>query len=113
VLLKDDPEEPAAALAALPGITAVRPDEAAAGRNVLDGDRSVDEREPIFRLAVARGWVLLELAEEKVSLEDIFVRLTTQDVATTSAAAAEAESEGEPPPPDAGREAAAGEEVPS
>jgi hypothetical protein len=38
--------------------------------------------------------VLLELAEEKVSLEDIFVRLTTQD----TAAAAEGGDE-EPAPP--------------
>jgi hypothetical protein len=31
-------------------------------------------------LAVARGWVLVGLAEDKTSLEDIFVRLTAHDV---------------------------------
>jgi len=93
VLLKGDPAEAATALAAVPGVTAVQRAEAVPGRYLLDGDRSVDVREPIFRLAVQRGWVLLELAEEKVSLEDIFVRLTTQDVA-----AAPAESAGGEPP---------------
>ncbi len=81
VLLKDDPEGGGDALAALPGIAAVQRDEATAGRWLLDGDGSADPREPVFRLAVERGWVLLELVEEKVSLEDIFVRLTTQDAA--------------------------------
>jgi hypothetical protein len=38
-----------------------------------------DPREEIFRLAVARDWVLLELAERRTSLEDVFVRLTTRD----------------------------------
>jgi ABC-2 type transport system ATP-binding protein len=105
VLLKGDPADAADALAALPGITGVHRDEAAPGRYALDADGSADVREPVFRLAVERGWVLLELLEEKVSLEDIFVRLTTQDVA----AAAEAE----PPagPPASQPEVAAGEEV--
>jgi ABC-2 type transport system ATP-binding protein len=53
--------------------------EAVPGRFLLDGARGVDLREAAFRLAVERGWVLLELAEEKVSLEDIFVRLTTRE----------------------------------
>lgn len=97
VLLKSDPAGAAEALAALAGVTAVHRDEAAPGRYVLDGDRSFDVREPIFRLVVERGWVLLELVEEKVSLEDIFVRLTTQDVT-----AASSEGAGDEPPAPAG-----------
>jgi len=81
VMLKDDPADAGEALAALPAITAAQRDEATAGRWLLDSDGSADPREPAFRLAVERGWVLLELVEEKVSLEDIFVRLTTQDAA--------------------------------
>jgi ABC-2 type transport system ATP-binding protein len=81
VLVKDDPTDAGDALGALPGVTAARRDEAIPGRFLLDSDGSVDVREPAFRLAVERGWVLLELVEEKVSLEDIFVRLTTRDVA--------------------------------
>ena len=41
----------------------------------------VDPREAVFRIAVERGWVLLELAEKKASLEDVFVRLTSRDAA--------------------------------
>ena len=81
VALKEDPAGAGEVLGALPGITAAQRDEATPGRWLLDGDGSADPREPIFRLAVERGWVLLELVEEKVSLEDIFVRLTTQDAA--------------------------------
>ncbi|MEM8995553.1 MAG: ABC transporter ATP-binding protein [Acidobacteriota bacterium] len=45
-----------------------------------DGDgpgTDVDPRERVFRAAVDHGLVLLELGEERVSLEDVFVRLTT------------------------------------
>jgi ABC-2 type transport system ATP-binding protein len=38
-----------------------------------------DPREAVFRLAVERGWILLELKQSKASLEDIFVRLTTRE----------------------------------
>jgi len=38
-----------------------------------------DPRERVFRAAVENGWVLLEMSEERASLEDIFVRLTTQE----------------------------------
>jgi ABC-2 type transport system ATP-binding protein len=77
--LRDDPAAAENALAALPGVVSVSRDPEVAGRWVLEGERDVDLREPAFCLAVERDWVLLELAEEKASLEDIFVRLTTQD----------------------------------
>ncbi len=48
-------------------------------------DAAVDPREAVFRAAVERGWVLLELAEDKASLEDVFVRLTNQDHAPEDA----------------------------
>ena len=38
-----------------------------------------DPREKVFRAAVENGWILLEMREERASLEDIFVRLTTQE----------------------------------
>ena len=93
VLLKGDPADAEEALAALPGVQGARRDASTAGRWLLDGSRDADLREPVFRLAVERGWVLLELVEEKASLEDIFVRLTTRD------AAAEPPAEGEAPVP--------------
>ena len=47
---------------------------------------SSEARAEVFRAAVERGWTLVELAAERASLEDVFVRLTTRD---TDAAAAE------------------------
>lgn len=38
-----------------------------------------DLRREVFQLAVAQGWTLLELSEKRVSLEEVFVRLTTDD----------------------------------
>jgi hypothetical protein len=35
-----------------------------------------DIREPAFRLAVAEGWVLLELTPRSTSLEEVFHKLT-------------------------------------
>jgi ABC-2 type transport system ATP-binding protein len=39
----------------------------------------VDRREDIARLAVNQNWGLLELRPMRMSLEDIFLQLTTQD----------------------------------
>ena len=113
VTFKEDPAGAGESLGALPGITAAQRDEATAGRWLLDGDGSADPREPIFRLAVERGWVLLELVEEKVSLEDIFVRLTTQDVAAAPERAVESDgSSGGEPPASSPAEASAEEPAP-
>ncbi len=76
--LKGSPPEAAAALGSLPGVLALAGDD---GSFQLEHGREHDLREEVFRLAVAKGWVLLELAERKASLEDIFVRLTTRDEA--------------------------------
>jgi L-alanine-DL-glutamate epimerase-like enolase superfamily enzyme len=46
---------------------------------VLECDRGADPRERVFRAAVERGWVLLELALDRPSLEEVFVRLTTHE----------------------------------
>jgi ABC-2 type transport system ATP-binding protein len=58
-----------------------------------------DPSEEIFRLAVAKGWVLRELAREALSLEDVFVRLTRQEpsvAAVPPEEAAAAPTPGEP-----------------
>ncbi|NJL29406.1 MAG: ABC transporter ATP-binding protein [Thermoanaerobaculia bacterium] len=83
--LKDDPAEAAEILGRLAGVAKVELDETESGRYHLVHDGTVDLREAVFRAAVERGWVLLELAEKKASLEDIFVRLTTADAVVTSA----------------------------
>jgi ABC-2 type transport system ATP-binding protein len=83
--LKDDSSEAAETLARIPGVTGVR--RTAEGVYVLDCERGSDPREEVFRLAVERGWVLLELARERgATLEDVFVRLTTHDISQEGAA---------------------------
>jgi ABC-2 type transport system ATP-binding protein len=86
VTLKGEPPDAAEALAQIDGVEAVRP--GADGSFVLEHRPGTDVREEVFRAAVERGWVLLELARERASLEDVFVRLTTRDTAAVEQAAA-------------------------
>ena len=68
------------ALSALAGVRAIH--QAAEGgetRVKLECDEGVDCREAVFHKAVENGWSLRELAGETMSLEDVFVRLTTRD----------------------------------
>jgi ABC-2 type transport system ATP-binding protein len=51
------------------------------GRYLVAVEGGADLRREVFSLAVAKGWVLLELTQTMPSLEDIFLRLTTRDVA--------------------------------
>lgn len=44
----------------------------------VESDSSEDMREKISELVVSKGWGLLELKPEKMSLEDIFTRLTLE-----------------------------------
>lgn len=84
VLLKGNLAEAGEALARIEGVVAVRPHGIAGGAGggwLVEHARGTDPREEIFRAAVANGWVLLEMAGERTTLEDIFVRLTTHDAA--------------------------------
>jgi len=79
VTLKDAPGAAPAALEQIAGVIAVRSGAGGPGSFVLECDRTADPREEVFRAAVERGWVLLELALEQPSLEEVFVRLTTHE----------------------------------
>ncbi|HJX28387.1 MAG TPA: ATP-binding cassette domain-containing protein, partial [Thermoanaerobaculia bacterium] len=79
LLLKDAPGA-GEVLSALPGVTAVR-QGAGDGAWLVEYVGGADLRETVFREAVQRGWVLLEMVRERATLEDIFVRLTTHDAA--------------------------------
>jgi ABC-2 type transport system ATP-binding protein len=89
VTLKDAPDGAGGELGGIAGVIAVRP--AGEGSFVLESAAGTDVREEVFRAAVARGWVLLELARERATLEDLFVRLTTQDLVAGVAGAAGAQ----------------------
>jgi len=81
VTLKGEPAGAAAALGGIGGVLGVQ--ATGNGGFVLECGPGVDAREEVFRAAVERGWVLLELARERATLEDVFVRLTTHDTAAT------------------------------
>lgn len=46
-------------------------------RFTLHVEKSADIREALFRLAVAEGWVILEMHRKTTSLEEVFHKLTT------------------------------------
>ncbi len=84
ILLKDAPAEAGEALAALPGVTSARAGASPLGADgawIIEHEKGSDLREAVFHEAVQRGWVLLEMTRERASMEDVFVRLTTHDVA--------------------------------
>jgi hypothetical protein len=112
VLLKDAPAA-GETLAALPGALSARAG-AAEGGWIIEHEKGADLREAVFRAAVEHGWVLLEMMRERASMEDVFVRLTTHDVAASSAEEAHAEeAPAAPQEPDEPVDAAPSDETPS
>jgi ABC-2 type transport system ATP-binding protein len=96
VTLKDAPEAAPAALEQIEGVVAIRAGAGGPGSFVLECDRGADPRERIFRAAVERGWVLLELALVRPSLEEVFVRLTTHELPGEAGEPGEAREPGGP-----------------
>jgi len=87
-------------LSAIPGVHSVEvAGDSNETRAKVEYDPSEDPREAIFHAAVARGFVLRELASDVASLEDVFVRLTRHEeaVAAPAEAAAPTPTAGEPP----------------
>jgi ABC-2 type transport system ATP-binding protein len=70
-----------AAFKALPGVADARvvSQEAQKGSFHIDVDGGKDIRRDLSRAVVQAGWGLLELQSEKMSLEDIFIKLTTAE----------------------------------
>ncbi|HUF78737.1 MAG TPA: ABC transporter ATP-binding protein [Thermoanaerobaculia bacterium] len=79
VELQGAPPEAGAALAELPEVASVGPHPARSGSLLVKGVSGADPRAAIFHAVVARGWVLLVLEQERASLEDVFIRLTTHE----------------------------------
>jgi ABC-2 type transport system ATP-binding protein len=74
-------------LMGVPGVVAV--DERDGGRFIVEHAADADPREALFQLAVDKDWTLLELAPQRATLEDVFVRLTTREEDVAPAAAEE------------------------
>jgi ABC-2 type transport system ATP-binding protein len=51
----------------------------------IDSKHGHDVRRELARLVVTSGWGLLELRPMRMSLEDIFLSLTTEEAPTTAA----------------------------
>ncbi len=69
-----DKETDASALTRLEGITGVQKINPSAVELTIDGDKDI--RPAIFKEVVKQGWVLVEMKEEKISVENIFQELT-------------------------------------
>jgi ABC-2 type transport system ATP-binding protein len=71
------------ALASIPGVTRVGASEqrGAAGAFEVESEHGRDVRREIARTIVTSGWGLLELRPMRMSLEDIFLQLTTDEPA--------------------------------
>jgi len=87
VELKGEGESAREALLALPGVVSVGQPEG--GRYLLEYGADSDPREPVFHLAVERGWVLMAMTPHRATLEDVFVRLTTREEPLAAAPAEE------------------------
>jgi len=72
--------EAAAVLAKVPGVVRVAPaDNAAAGAFEIESEKGRDVRRELAKAVVLGGHDLLELRPTRVSLEDIFLSLTTEE----------------------------------
>ena len=80
----------AAALAAVPGVTRAlgAANEGGVVTVEVDSESGRDVRRDLAAAVVTRGWGLLELRPMRMSLEDIFLSLTTEDAGEANAAAA-------------------------
>jgi len=70
------------ALTRLPGVLRVEPKDDARDATVsfvVESERSRDLRREVSRLIVDRGWGLLELRPADMTLEEIFIRLVTEE----------------------------------
>ena len=80
----DAPREDAlAALQAVQGVTRVNASDGrhAHGAFEVESDRGTDVRRELARAIVTRGWGLLELRPMRMSLEEIFLQVTTDEKA--------------------------------
>ena len=76
------------AVKAVPGVATARilTQDATRGSFQVDVDSGKDIRRDLARAVVQAGWGLLELQSENMSLEDIFIKLTTAEETSPQAA---------------------------
>ncbi|HWK08740.1 MAG TPA: ABC transporter ATP-binding protein [Vicinamibacterales bacterium] len=69
------------ALAAVPGVMRVQPADMRAGSGAFEvaAEQGRDVRRDVAREVVTRGWGLLEMRPMRVSLEEVFLQVTTEE----------------------------------
>lgn len=93
VELKDAPPSAPEVLGRIEDLEVVEAPNRPPGVLTLECTSGRDVREEVFRACVANEWVLLELKQERASLEDVFVRLTTREEASVAASPPDLEAE--------------------
>jgi ABC-2 type transport system ATP-binding protein len=78
-------------LAGIPGVTRVQ--SSTGGGFEVESERGSDIRREVARTIVNRGWGLLELRPMRMSLEEVFLKVTTREADSTEVAATAAEAE--------------------
>jgi len=89
-----------AGLQKVPGVTRVAPADprSDSGAFEIESERGRDIRRDLAREIVTRGWGLLELRPMRMSLEEVFLQVTTEEVEPAPAPSeGEAVVEGEAP----------------
>jgi gliding motility-associated transport system ATP-binding protein len=79
----EGPEDAGSALGSVPGVSRVTQADRHENRigYEVEAERDHDVRRAVAQAIVARGWGLLELRPTRVSLEEIFLQLTTEEAA--------------------------------
>jgi ABC-2 type transport system ATP-binding protein len=72
------------ALAGIPGVLRVQASDG--GGYEVESERGTDVRRELARTVVNRGWGLLELRPMRMSLEEVFMKVTTDESQTEAAA---------------------------
>jgi len=80
-------EDIAGTLSAIPGVTRVAASDGRSGSGgyEVESERGTDVRRELARAVVTRGWGLLELRPMRMSLEEIFLQVTTDETAPAAA----------------------------
>jgi ABC-2 type transport system ATP-binding protein len=79
------------ALASIPGVTRVVASDSG-GTFEVESENGADIRRELARTVVTRGWGLLELRPMRMSLEEIFLQVTTDETPPEAAAPSSTES---------------------
>lgn len=95
VTVEGPPPDVTGKLQAVPGVTMVEQRETAGARVTMEvhTEKNHDVRAELARAVVESGWSLFELKTSGMSLEDIFLKLTTRDLGDEAAATAEPPAE--------------------